>query len=72
MRSMPQGSKSAYSSKQKRMARHIESSEKSRGRSAKAAARIGWATVNKRTGGARGKTKRPSSKASRSKKSRSH
>jgi len=69
---MPQGSKAAYSSKQKRMARHIEASEKSRGRSAKTAARIGWATVNKKTGGAR-KGKRPSSKRGSSKrKSRSH
>ena len=34
------------------MAAKIEASEKKRGRSAKTAARIAWATVNKRTGGA--------------------
>jgi hypothetical protein len=43
------------------MASHIESSEKRHGRSTKAAERIAWATVNKRTGGAKGK------KSSRSK-----
>ena len=67
---MPQGSKSAYTSKQKRMARHIEDSEKKQGRSAKTAARIGWATVNKKTGCCkkRRSSKRPSSR----KRSRSH
>lgn len=50
---MPQGSKKNYSSKQKRMASHIEDSEKSRGGSTKRAERIAWATVNKRTGGAK-------------------
>ena len=49
---MPRGSKKSYSSKQKRMASKIEKSAKSRGRSTKTAARIAWATVNKRTGGA--------------------
>ncbi len=49
---MPRGSKKSYSSKQKRMASKIEKSAKSRGRSSKTAARIAWATVNKRTGGA--------------------
>lgn len=58
---MAQGSKASYSSKQKRMATHIEKSEKRQGRGTKAAARIAWATVNKQTGGAKGK------KSSRSK-----
>ena len=52
------GSKKSYSSKQKRMASHIEKSAKSRGRSTKTAERIAWATVNKRTGGAHGGHKR--------------
>lgn len=63
---MPQGSKASYSSKQKRMARHIEESEKKSGRSTKTAERIAWATVNKKDGGAKGtkksSAKRPSSK----------
>jgi hypothetical protein len=50
---MPRGSKKNYSSKQKRMASKIEKSAKKRGASAKRAAQIGWATVNKRTGGAK-------------------
>jgi hypothetical protein len=58
---MAQGSKASYSSKQKRMASHIEKSAKRRGRSTKTAERIAWATVNKQTGGAKGK------KSSRSK-----
>jgi len=49
---MAQGSKASYSSKQKRMASHIEDSEKKGGRSSKSAERIAWATVNKKTGGA--------------------
>ena len=52
---MARGSKSSYSSKQKRMAAHIEKSAKQRGRSTKTAERIAWATVNKETGGAKGK-----------------
>jgi hypothetical protein len=52
---MPRGDKSSYSSKQRRQARHIEESEESRGRGKKMAQRIAWATVNKQTGGARGK-----------------
>jgi hypothetical protein len=48
---MPRGSKSKYSDKQKRQAKHVEESEKSSGRSKKDAARIGWSTVNKLTGG---------------------
>lgn len=49
---MPRGSKTNYSDKQKRMAEHIEESEKKSGRPNKTAERIAWATVNKRTGGA--------------------
>lgn len=46
------GSKAKYTSKQKRMAQHIEASAKEQGYSSKRAAQIGWATVNKETGGA--------------------
>lgn len=49
---MAQGSKEKYSSKQKRMAHKIEKSAKDKGYSAKRAAQIGWATTNKKTGGA--------------------
>lgn len=48
---MPKGSKSSYSEKQKRQAHHIEESYKKRGASDKKAERIGWAVVNKQTGG---------------------
>lgn len=48
---MPRGSKSKYTTKQKRQAHHIEESEKKRGVSTKTAARIGWATVNKQDKG---------------------
>ncbi len=54
---MPRGSKSSYSSKQKRQAEHIEDSAKKKGRSSKTAERIAWATVNKQDGGAKGKKK---------------
>jgi hypothetical protein len=48
---MAQGSKKKYTSKQKRQAKHIEDSVKSRGGSSKKAARIAYATVNKQDGG---------------------
>lgn len=48
---MPRGSKASYTNKQKRQAAHIEQSEKKRGQSNSDAERIGWATVNKQTGG---------------------
>lgn len=48
---MPQGSKSAYTDKQKRQARHIEESYEERGDSPKKAAARAWATVNKQDGG---------------------
>ena len=48
---MPRGDKSKYTDKQQRMAEHIEESVKKRGGSEEQAERIGWATVNKTTGG---------------------
>jgi hypothetical protein len=48
---MPQGDKSAYTSKQKRQARDIEKGYERRGVSEKESARRAWATVNKQTGG---------------------
>jgi plasmid stabilization system protein ParE len=45
------GSKAAYTPKQRRKARHIEDSVRARGGSEAAAKRIGWATVNKESGG---------------------
>jgi hypothetical protein len=59
---MPKGSKGKYTSKQKRQAHHIEESAKTSGASAKTAARIGHATVNKeahggkKSGSGRGKS----------------
>jgi plasmid stabilization system protein ParE len=48
---MPRGDKSAYTSKQKRQAEHIEEGYEQRGVPEKEAARRAWATVNKSTGG---------------------
>lgn len=48
---MPQGDKSSYTAKQKRMAEHIEESYENRGVSHKEAEKRAWATVNDRTGG---------------------
>ena len=48
---MPRGDKSAYTDKQKRMARHIEESYEARGVSDDEAQARAWATVNKETGG---------------------
>ena len=50
---MPQGDKSAYTDKQKRMARHIEKSYEEKGVPEDEAAARAWATVNKETGGGR-------------------
>ena len=50
---MPRGDKSAYTDKQKRMARHIEESYESRGMPEDEAERRAWATVNQETGGGR-------------------
>jgi hypothetical protein len=48
---MPRGSKSKYTSKQKRQAHHIEAGAKERGASDERAAQIGYATVNKQDHG---------------------
>lgn len=48
---MPGGSKTKYSAKQKRMARHIEAGYETRGVSEDEAERRAWATVNADTGG---------------------
>jgi plasmid stabilization system protein ParE len=48
---MPKGSKTKYSSKQKRKAAHIEKSYEKRGVSKKTAKSRAWATVNKSSGG---------------------
>jgi hypothetical protein len=48
---MPRGDKSSYTSKQKRMARHIEEGYEKRGVSEDEAERRAWATVNKETKG---------------------
>jgi hypothetical protein len=48
---MPQGDKSSYTDKQKRMAAHIEKGYEMRGLSAKTAEGRAWATVNKVDGG---------------------
>ena len=48
---MPRGSKSSYSGKQKRQAEHIAQGYKKRGTGSKEAKRRAWATVNKTTGG---------------------
>jgi hypothetical protein len=48
---MPRGDKSAYTSKQKRQAAHIEESYEERGVSKDEAERRAWSTVNKQTGG---------------------
>lgn len=48
---MPQGDKSAYTSKQRRQADHIAEGYEERGVSEKEAEARAWATVNKSTGG---------------------
>ena len=50
---MPQGDKSKYTDKQKRMAQHIEESYEEKGVPEKEAEARAWATVNKETGGGR-------------------
>lgn len=66
---MPRGDKSAYSSRQKRKAEHIEEGYEKRGVPAKEAARRAWATVNKEEGGGKqsgsGRGKRVSHASSR-------
>lgn len=51
------GNKDSYSSKQKRMAQHIEEGYEKKGAPKKTQERIAWATVNKETGGAAKKKK---------------
>jgi hypothetical protein len=66
---MPRGSKSSYTSRQKRKARHIEESYERRGVSSRTAAARAWATVNKQEGGGRKKKRsgrRSSGSSSRS------
>jgi hypothetical protein len=63
------GSKKNYSSKQKRMAHHIEDSAKGSGKSNKRAEQIGWATVNKKSGGASGRSSASHSHRSQSRRS---
>jgi hypothetical protein len=66
---MPRGDKSSYTSKQKRMARHIEEGYEDRGVSEGEAERRAWATVNKETHGGKksgsGRGKKRSKAASR-------
>jgi hypothetical protein len=73
---MPRGSKSKYTSKQKRQAHHIEESAKKRGYSSKRAAQIGYATVNKQDKGGKksgsGRGKKRSTSSSRKGGRRSH
>jgi hypothetical protein len=63
---MPRGSKSSYSSKQKRQAAHIEKSYEKRGVGKKKAGERAWRTVNKTTGGAKKKSGGRKSSARRS------
>ena len=48
---MPEGDKSKYTDRQKRMAEHIEEGYEKRGVPEDEAERRAWATVNKETGG---------------------
>lgn len=50
---MPRGDKSKYTTRQKRMAEHIEEGYEQRGTPEEEAERRAWATVNKVTGGGR-------------------
>ena len=62
---MPRGSKSSYTSKQKRMAENVEEGYEKRGVGGREAERRAWATVNKETGGGRKRSparKKPSSR----------
>ena len=71
---MPRGSKSKYTSKQKRKAQHIEEGYEKRGTSKKEAERRAWATVNKQEGGGKkggSGSKKKSSRKSSSSRSRS-
>jgi hypothetical protein len=69
---MPRGSKSKYTTKQRRQAHHIEDSAKRRGASTKRAAQIGYTTVNKqdkggkKSGSGRARSRTRSARAGRS------
>ena len=73
---MPQGSKKAYTGKQKRKAEHIEEGYKKHGVSAREAAARAWATVNKESGGGKksgsGRGKKENLSSSRKGGRRSH
>ena len=56
--SMTRGDKSAYTSKQKRQARHIEEGYEDRGVSKMESEGRAWATVNKHDGGGKKKVSR--------------
>src|SRR3977135_88232 len=68
-RIMARGSKSSYTSKQKRKAEHIEEGYEKSGTSKKEAERRAWATVNKESGGGKksgsGRGKKENRSASR-------
>lgn len=59
---MAKGSKSSYSSKQKRQAAHIEKGYEKKGVSKKTAKARAWKTVNKTTGGAKKKSSKSKKK----------
>lgn len=66
---MPRGDKSAYTSKQKRQAEHIEAAAEKSGKPTATAERIAWATVNKQDHGGKksgsGRGKKRSTAASK-------
>jgi plasmid stabilization system protein ParE len=66
---MPRGSKSSYTTKQRRRAHHIEEGYEKRGVSKKTAEKRAWATVNKESGGGKksgsGRGKKTSHSSSR-------
>ena len=73
---MARGSKSSYSSKQKRKAHDIEKGYEKRGTGKKEAERRAWATVNKESGGGKksgsGRGKKTSHSSSRKGGKKSH
>ena len=73
---MARGSKSSYSSKQKRKAHDIEKGYEKRGTSKQEAERRAWATVNKESGGGKksgsGRGKKTSHASSRKGGRKSH
>jgi hypothetical protein len=73
---MARGSKSSYTSKQKRKAHDIEKGYEKRGTSKKEAKRRAWATVNKESGGGKksgsGRGKKTSHSSSRKGGKKSH